>query len=71
MRDLEESVGQYSLYQSILAEIAPERKLYLAVPKRSYETIFTEKLGLLIVKSLQIKLLVFDEEQVRIMQWIT
>jgi hypothetical protein len=70
VRDLEEAVGQYGVYQSILTEIAPERILYLAVPKRSYETIFTEKLGQLIIKSLQIKLLVFDEEQVRIVQWI-
>ncbi|MBW4668142.1 MAG: XisH family protein [Cyanomargarita calcarea GSE-NOS-MK-12-04C] len=70
VRDLEEAVGQYGVYQSIMAEIAPERILYLAVPKRSYETIFTEKLGQLIIKSLQIKLLVFDEEQVRILQWI-
>ncbi|MEH2236061.1 element excision factor XisH family protein [Nostoc sp.] len=70
VRDLEEAVGQYGVYQSILTEIAPERILYLAVPRRSYETIFTEKLGQLIIKRLQIKLLVFDEEQVRIVQWI-
>ncbi len=70
VRDLEEAVGQYGVYQSILTEISPERILYLAVPKRSYETIFTEKLGQLIIKSLQIKLLVFDEEQQRIVQWI-
>lgn len=70
VRDLEEAAGQYGVYQSILTEIAPERILYLAVPRRSYETIFTEKLGQLIIKRLQIKLLVFDEEQVRIVQWI-
>jgi hypothetical protein len=70
VRDLEEAVGQYGVYQSILSEIAPERVLYLAVPKRSYETIFTEKLGQLIIKSLQIRLLVFDESEVRIVKWI-
>ncbi|MDZ8105479.1 MAG: element excision factor XisH family protein [Nostoc sp. DedQUE12a] len=70
VRDLEEAAGQYGIYQSILTEIAPERKLYLAVPKRSYETIFSEKLGQLIIKRLQLQLLVFDEEQARIVQWI-
>lgn len=70
IRDLEEAVGQYSVYQSILADIASERILYLAVPKRSYESIFTEKIGQLILKRLQIKLLVFDEEQRSIVQWI-
>lgn len=70
VRDLEEAVGQYGVYQSILTEIASERILYLAVPKRSYESIFTEKLGQLILKRLQIKLLVFDEEERRVVQWI-
>jgi hypothetical protein len=71
VRDLEEAAGQYGVYQSILQETASERILYLAVPKRSYESIFTEKLGQLILKRLQIKLLVFDEEERRIVQWIT
>ena len=70
LRDLEEAAGQYGVYQSILADIASERILYLAVPKRSYESIFTEKLGQLILKSLKIKLLVFDDEERRIIQWI-
>lgn len=70
VRDLEEAVGQYSVYQSILAETEAERLLYLAVPQRSYESIFTEKLGQLILKSLKIKLLVFNDEQRRIIQWI-
>jgi len=70
VRDLEEAVGQYGVYQSILTEIASERILYLAVPQRSYESIFTEKLGQLILKSLKIKLLVFDDEERRIIQWI-
>ncbi|MEM7581578.1 MAG: element excision factor XisH family protein [Cyanobacteria bacterium P01_A01_bin.80] len=70
VRDLEEAAGQYSIYQSILTETESERILYLAVPKRSYESIFTEKLGQLVLKSLKIKLLVFDELQRRIIQWI-
>ena len=70
VRDLEEAAGQYSIYQSILTETESERILYLAVPKRSYESIFTEKLGQLVLKSLKIKLLVFDELQRRIIEWI-
>lgn len=67
---MEEAAGQYSIYQSILTETESERILYFAVPKRSYESIFTEKLGRLVLKSLKIKLLVFDELQRRIIQWI-
>lgn len=70
VRDLEEAAGQYGVYQSILDDIESERILYLAVPKRSYESIFTEKLGQLILKSLKIKLLVFDDEKRIIIKWI-
>ncbi|MDJ1170011.1 MULTISPECIES: element excision factor XisH family protein [Roseofilum] len=68
--DLGDALGQYGIYQSILAELQPERMLYLAVPKRTYETILTEKLGQLIVRNWDIKLIVFDEVARRSIQWI-
>ena len=69
IQDLEEAVGQYQVYQSILSEIEPERLLYLAIPQRTYESIFTEKIGQLILTRLQIQLIVFDEEIARIVLW--
>jgi len=44
--------------------------LYLAVPKRTYETILTEKLGQLILRNWDIKLMIFDEVARRLIQWI-
>jgi hypothetical protein len=41
LHDLQEAVGQYQVYCSVLGEIAPERQLYLAVPQRVYEGILT------------------------------
>jgi hypothetical protein len=70
MRDLEEAVGQYNVYQSVLPEIEPDRSLYLAVPRRIYEGIFSERFGQLIIKKLQLRLIVFDEQQERIIKWI-
>ena len=70
MRDLQEAVGQYDVYRTILAETEPERTLYLAVPQRVYETVFTEKIGQLILKRLRLLLITFEEEQERIVQWI-
>ncbi|MBP0007046.1 MULTISPECIES: element excision factor XisH family protein [unclassified Roseofilum] len=61
---------RHGIYQSILAELQPERMLYLAVPKRTYETILTEKLGQLILRDWEIKLIVFDDVERRIIQWI-
>ena len=71
IRDLEEAVGQYYVYRSVLSEIESDRLLYLAVPRRIYEGIFTERFGQLILSSLQLRLIVFDEQQERIVQWIT
>jgi hypothetical protein len=70
MRDLEDAVGQYVVYRSILSQTDPERKLLLAVPQRAFEGIFTERLGQLIVSSETMRLLVFDESIERIVRWV-
>jgi hypothetical protein len=60
IRDLEEAVGQYDVYRAILSETEPERTLFLAV----------ERFGQLIVSRVQLRLLVFDEREERVLQWI-
>ena len=70
VRDLEAAVGQYQVYHSVLAEIEPGRVLYLAVPQRVYESLFAERFGQLILQRLQLRLLVFDEHEERIVAWI-
>jgi XisH protein len=70
IHDLEEAVGKYSIYRSILGETEPERSLYLAVPQRTYESLLAERFGQLIVSRLQMRLIVFDEHRERILQWI-
>jgi hypothetical protein len=70
VRDLEESVGQYDVYRAVLAETEPDRVPYLAVPRRVYEGLLSERFGQLIVTRLQLKLLVFDEQQERVVRWI-
>jgi hypothetical protein len=70
VRDLEEAVGQYDIYRAILAETEPERRLYLAVPRRVFEGVLSERFGQLVINRLQLRLLVFDEQQQRVSQWI-
>ena len=70
VRDLEEAVGQYQVYRSVLTEVDPSRLLYLAVPQRVYEGLFAERFGQLILQSLQLRLLVFNEHEERIVAWI-
>ncbi|MEM6836438.1 MAG: element excision factor XisH family protein [Cyanobacteria bacterium P01_C01_bin.120] len=68
--DLQSAIGQYDVYRSILEETEPNRILYLAVPKRAYETIFSEKLGQLVIKRSSLQLIIFDEHSERIEAWI-
>lgn len=68
--DLELAVGQYNIYRSVLAVTEPDRLLYLAVPERVYEGLFAGRFGQLILTSQQLRLLVFDEQQERILKWI-
>ena len=43
MKDLEEAVGQFVLYDNLLKRYYPEYKLYLAVPKKKSEKVFLKK----------------------------
>ncbi len=64
------SIGQYSIYRNILTEIEPERVLYLAIPSYAYDGIFQEPMGQLMIIRERLKLIVFDEKQEKIRQWI-
>jgi hypothetical protein len=71
VRDLEEAVGQYEIYRTVLAEIDPERLLHMAIPRRVYDGLLAEAFGRLIMTRLGLRLLVFDATQERVVQWIS
>ncbi len=68
--ELENALGQYILYRNILEETDVERLIYLAVRKSTYEEIFSEPIGVMIIQKNQLCLLVFDDEQEEIIKWI-
>lgn len=68
--ELEKALGQYILYRNILEEKEPDRLLYLAIIKDIFKEIFSEPIGDLVISKNQIKLLVFEEEEEVITQWI-
>ena len=70
VHDLGISIGQYRIYRNILSEIEPEREIYLAVPTYAYDGIFQEPLGQLMIKKDKLLLIVYDEQQERIRQWL-
>lgn len=70
MDDLEKALGQYTLYFDVLAEVQPDRTLYLALPTWIYENVFEEPLGQLLLRNKRLYLIVFEPKQESINQWL-
>jgi hypothetical protein len=70
VHDLEEAVGQYVLYSSVMELTEPERVLYLAIRRETWKEVFSDSLGKLVTEKQHLHLLVFDDEQEEIVQWI-
>lgn len=70
MKDLEEAVGQFVLYEHLLTRYEPKRKLYLAVPEDVRESVFEEEAGLVLIEDKIIRLFTFDSNQEEIIKWI-
>jgi hypothetical protein len=70
VRSLEEAVGQYAIYRLLLAATDAGRVLYMAVYVGTYRGVLADQFGQLVVSGLNLRLLVFDEQQERIVQWI-
>jgi hypothetical protein len=68
--DLEMALGQYVLYRGVLEETEPERVIYLAVPATVYEDLFTEPIGQVLFRRVNLHLIVFDPKARVIIRWI-
>ncbi len=70
LADLEDAIGQYILYQSVLTELDPDRPLYLAVPDDTMRGIFSEEIGQILLRHNSLNLVGFDVEKEELTQWI-
>jgi hypothetical protein len=68
--DFHTALGQFINYQFALEEFEPERKLYLAVPQSIYNSFFQRRFTRSVVERTQIRLLLYDEKQEVIVQWL-
>lgn len=68
--ELQKTIGQYNMYQSILQRLTPDRYLYLAVSEDVYQDFFSQPAIQDIVSDQKIKFIIFDPEQESILQWI-
>ena len=70
MADLEQAIGQYTVYHDVLSRAEPERALFLAVNEEVYNNLFEEPIGELLLENQRIRLIVFDPQIEVIRQWI-
>ncbi len=69
MEDLEQAVGQFTIYFEVLSRLEPDRVLYLAVSEEVYINVFDEPIGKLLADNRRILLIVFDPQSETIKQW--
>jgi XisH protein len=70
IKELEQALGQYKIYQDIIDELALDYELYLAVSVRIYNALFERQGAQMIVRRNRLKVLVVQIEEQRIEQWI-
>lgn len=70
MSDLEKAIGQYIVYHDVLAQVEPDRKLYLAVPEEVATGLFEEPIGELLLRNNRVCLVVFEPNTEAIVKWI-
>jgi len=69
VRDLEEAIGQFFLYQVLLKERDPDRQLFLAMPEESFESLFEDAIGAKLVRELKLSLFTIDQDRQEIVRW--
>jgi len=68
-RDLYTSIGQYLVYRAMIREKGLPHSVYLAVPETIFSAVFDPAV-MQVVKDSQIKIVVVNLEEERIVQWI-
>lgn len=68
--EFRKAVGQFINYRIALSQKQPKREMYLAIPNTTYETFFKLELIQLVIKTQNIKLIVYDPYREEIEQWI-
>lgn len=70
MKDLEEAIGQFVLYEHLLQRYEPDRTLYLAVSEDVRKSVFEEEAGQVLIEDRIIRLFTFDVNREEIIKWI-
>jgi XisH protein len=68
--DLQQAMGQYCVYRSVMKRIDADRALYLAIHDEVFADVFDEPIGQVLLEDYQLRLIVFDPRQEVILKWI-
>jgi len=69
--DLEDALGKYVLYLSLLEEKDPDRTLFLAVTREAFGSVFSEPFSQVLIRKLNLRIIIFDDKKEEIVKWIT
>lgn len=69
IHDLENAWGQFFMYARTLQKRDPDRLLYLAVNRNTFETLFKEEAGELLLEEPGFRMVVFDPINEEVIQW--
>lgn len=70
--DLQQALGQYIIYQDILKQTFPDRKLYLAIPLTAYLELFEgDKFAEILLDNNRLMLIIYDPIKEDIYKWIS
>jgi hypothetical protein len=70
MDEIENALGQYLVYRSVMARTEPNRTLYLAIHNEAFLDIFEQPLGNLLLEDYQVQLIVYDLQAEVVLKWI-
>lgn len=68
--DLERALGQHALYRSLLRRQEPERALFIAVPKRAFESFLGLPATLAVLRDEGVHMVVFDPGEETLVSWL-
>lgn len=69
--ETQDAIGQFIMYQEVLADYEADRRLYLAIEEEVFENDFSDALKDLVIERLAIKVMVFSSDKVEIIKWLT
>ncbi len=71
VRELQQAMGQYSMYLEFMKMLDLEHKLFMAISTLAYKRYFGQRAVKALLQQSQIPLLVINIEQEEIVKWIS